>query len=193
MKKQQPSKGTKGKDRWFWIMVTVFVVILLGLVLHHRMQTSAQNKTFKETQSWLQGVMGKIVKEHPGANLVSDPYCRRPSAKFEYTERSCFVSELVTYPMSSEMVLDKASEIQSSIAPALKGMSVKDMGNDSLTNRVIGYSFTKNGLDCFISYYGLKNEDGTNYSPKLTKTMTGLLVSASCSGPAMTDYFPNRD
>ena len=137
--------------------------------------------------------MRKVVEENPGTNLVSDPYCQRPSAKFEYTERSCFVSELVTYPTTPEIVADKANEIQNDISPSLKGTAVMDMGNDNLTGRVIGYSFTKNGLECFISYYSLKNEDGTNYSPKLTKTMTGLLVSASCSGPAMADYFPNRN
>lgn len=173
------------------LLLSIMAVAILGAGIHHHLQTSAQNKTFKDTQSWLQGVMNSIAARNPGSKRVSDPYCRRPSAKYEQTERVCSVGEYIIYPAEITSIENKVTEINSQfiIASSLP-TSLKQGG---FGEQIKVYGFTKNGLDCFISYYSLNNENGMSYSSKITEKYTGLLISASCSGPAMADYFPNKD
>lgn len=180
------------KHKWPRIALALLLLVLLGSVIHHHLQTSAQNKTFQETQTWLRGAMDDVVKGSTGSKRVSDPYCRRPSAKFEQTERQCVTKELVTYPVEKNKINQAVINIQEKFSHN-QGLEFKNMGSNELTNQIIAYSFARNGLDCFISYYELDNENGISYSSKIRESYAGLLVSASCSGPAMADYFPNKD
>jgi|GEM_PF-4732701 hypothetical protein len=195
MKNHQPPNGKKNKKpqhKWILILGVILLGALLGGIFHHHLQTSAQNKTFKDTQSWLQGVMDEVAAQIPEGKRVSETFCHRSSVKYGQGERECVVRQLETYKTSIEAVEQKKEQVHIAIVNAIDEQSVL-VQNHILANQISTYKFGKNGLDCFISYYSLNDEDGTSYSPKLTETMTGLLVSASCSGSAMADYFPSRE
>jgi len=194
MKKQQPKRTKTKKDnrKWFWVAVVALFAALLGGILHHHLQTSAQYKTFKDTQSWLQGVMDEVTAQVPGGKRVSEGFCHRSSVKYGQGERECVVRQLETYETNIGTAEQKKAQVHAAIVDVINEQPVLTQDH-LLANQISTYKFEKNGLDCFISYYKLDNEKGTSYSPKLTGTYTGLLVSTSCSGSAMADYFPNKD
>ncbi len=192
MKKQQTKKINKGKNRWAWIAVTVLVVTLLGSVVHHHLQTSGQNRTFKETQSWLQLVMDRVATDVTGGKRVSEDYCHRSSVKYGQGERYCVVDENILYTIGSVTPNDIVVKVQNAIAK-YTNINMDNKGANPNTNILASYLFTYNGFGCSVEYYYLHNQSSFSHSAEINTFTNGLRVSLSCSGPAMADYFPNRD
>ncbi len=191
MKKQQRSKGTWDKNRWLWILVTVFAVILFGLILHHHVQTSAQNKTFKETQSWLNNIADDTAMEITG-NRISEEYCHRGSVKYGEGERYCIIDENILYPVESNKFEEITANVQAAITKYSK-VKMDAKGANSNSNIISSYLFTYKGLGCSVEYFGLRDKSSFGYLTAINNFTNGLRVLLSCSGPAMADYFPNRN
>ena len=190
MKKQQARLITK--HNWPWIIAIVLAVLLVGLVVHHHLQTSAQNKIFQDTQSWLGSVMDDAAKKVPGGERVSEAYCSRNSVKYGQGDRFCTTEEDILYLVSEDQFHAYVNKIQPAISNSLD-VNLKNLGPDSLSQVIGGYAFRHGVLSCYITYYGLKNESSFSYLSKIRNFENGLRVSLSCSGPAMAEYFPNRD
>lgn len=193
MKKQQPKriKTKKGNKKWFWVAVVVLFAVLLGGVLHHHLQTSAQNKTFKDAQSWLQGVMDEVAIQVPGGNRVSESYCTRSSVKYGQGGRYCVTEENILYPVNKDNANTYANNIQTFLEDH-EGLRVNKLGTTPSDTVLMDYSFKKEGLSCYITYYGLYGRSSFSYMDEIRNFNDGLRVSMSCSGDAMADYFTNR-
>lgn len=194
MKNRKTKKKNQPK-RWVLISTVVFTLAVLGTggaVWHHHLQTTAQNKTFQDTQSIFSVLMDEVSVEIPGGRRVGEAYCGRNSVKYEQGERSCFINEDILYPIPADQFQQTMRDVQDIIANDLS-VDMKDLGSDELTQHIGDYTFNYSGLGCYVQYYGLENSSSFSYNDKISSFKNGLRVSLSCSGDAMADYFPSVD
>lgn len=193
--KNRKAKKKNQTRRWILISAVVSALAVLvtgGAIWHHHLQTTAQNKTFQDTQSIFSIVMDEVSVEIPGGQRVSEAYCGRNSVKYGQGERSCFIDENILYSITTDQFQQTMGETQTVIAKNIN-VNMKNLGPDDLAQQIGAYAFSYDGLSCYVEYYGLESRSSFSYSNEISSFKNGLRVSLSCSGDAMADYFPSVD
>lgn len=150
-----------------------------------------EQRGFKKAEKEVTRVVGIVNRAEMGSKIVEDNSCSRMHKKYSEGARKCSV---VTYIEYKGLNTSESSELVNKLKTIIKNSAngAKEYGpayvGDALDTEVYKYG----DKECTVRQNYYKNQT-IIYHKNPSYNYTGLLVTVSCSGSALWDYYPRSD